>query len=115
MNPLLFISIIYLLAFATIHFKDSKRITNLLFSIHQQNKRIIMNQQELADQLTALGTQLEKVKTEILAEVANLETQIQNSGNVTPEVEAALNAVKEKVQGIDDLNTDAPTEPTVEG
>lgn len=83
-----------------------KRAHKFLVSIHHQNKIIIMKQQELADQLTALGTQLAKVKSEILGAVSNLESQIQNAGNVTPDVETAFNALKTAVQGLDDLNAD---------
>lgn len=77
--------------------------------IFSQLKTINMNQQELAQQLTELAAQTAKAKDEVLAQVADLENKIVAAGNLTPEVEAALAAVKESVQGIDDINPDAPT------
>ena len=64
-------------------------------------------QAELAQQLTDLGTQLDKVLGEINAEIQKLEDAIAAAGNSTPEVDAALASLKAKVQTLDDLNADA--------
>lgn len=77
--------------------------------IFSQLKSINMNQQELAQQLTELAAQTAKAKEEVLAQVAELENKIVQAGTLTPEVEAALAALKESVQAIDDINPDAPT------
>ncbi len=70
--------------------------------------RITVNQTELAQALADLTTQADKAKAEIVAKVADLETAIANAGSTTPEVDAALAALKGSVQGLDDLNPDAP-------
>lgn len=76
--------------------------------IHQQ-KKIIMTQQELAQALNDVSTQLDKVFGEITAEIQKLEDAINNAGGTTPEVDAALTSLKAKVQTLDDLNQDIPT------
>lgn len=65
-------------------------------------------QQELADQLTSLTAQLTKVRTEVLTKISDLEAAIANAGQVSPEVQTALDALKTEVQAIDDINPDAP-------
>lgn len=76
--------------------------------INQKLEEIMATQAELAQALTALGTQLDKAKAEIVQKVADLEAAIANAGSSTPEVDAALAALKGKVQELDDLNADAP-------
>lgn len=70
-------------------------------------QRVIMNQAELAQALTDIKAQADKAKGEIVAKVTDLETAIANSGNTSPDVDAALAALKGSVQGLDDLNPDA--------
>ena len=68
-------------------------------------------QAELAQQLTALGVQLGKIGSEssaTLAKVSALEEALANAGNVTPELQAAFDAVKAQVQLVDDLVPDQP-------
>jgi DNA-directed RNA polymerase specialized sigma24 family protein len=71
-------------------------------------RRIIMDQTQLAQALTDLKAQGDKAREEIVAKVADLEAAIANAGSTTPEVDAALAALKGTVQGLDDLNHDAP-------
>ena len=61
-------------------------------------EKILMSQQE---QIDALAAQLDKVKTEILAQVAALQAQIDAGGVVD------LTALTAAVQSLDDLNPDA--------
>ncbi len=65
-----------------------------------------MTQAELLQQLTDLTAQEEKAKGEIIAKLANLEAAIAAAGNTTPEVDAALAALKTSVQGVDDIVAD---------
>lgn len=73
---------------------------------------ISMNQDELAQSLTDLGTQVDKIGGEIKTEVANLEAQITSNGTVPDNVATALASLKAKLQTLDDLNPDAPAAPT---
>lgn len=77
-----------------------------IFLKHKINK-IMLTQAELAQQLTDLGTQLDKVSAEINAEIQKLTDAIAAAGTTTPEVDAALASLKAKVQSLDDLNPDA--------
>jgi hypothetical protein len=71
---------------------------------------ILMNQVELARQLEELTVQNEKARAEIVARIAELEAALENAGTVSPEVTAALDALKASVQADDDMHAD-PTEP----
>lgn len=84
------------------HYPENNKIIKLL-------KSIIMTQAELAQQLTDVTAQNEKARAEILQKIADLEAAIVAAGNVTPEVEAALSALKTSVQTDDDIVAD----PTV--
>ena len=66
-----------------------------------------MNQTELAQALSEVKTQADKAKAEIVGKISDLETAIANAGSTTPEVDAALEALKGTVQGIDDVVPDA--------
>jgi len=70
-------------------------------------KRIIMNMQELAQGLTDLKTQTDKARAEVVQKIADLEAAIANAGNTTPEVDAAIEALKASVQATDDVVPDA--------
>jgi hypothetical protein len=73
-------------------------------------ERLIMaTQTELANQLLTVRDQLTKASAEIQSRVATLEEAIANAGNSTPEVDAALDGVKQIAQALDELNPDAPT------
>lgn len=63
-------------------------------------------QAELAQDLRDIRTQNEKARVEILQKIADLETAIANSGNTTPEVDEALEALKASVQVDDDIVPD---------
>lgn len=67
-------------------------------------------QSQLATDLNAVTAQLAKIGTEsskTLQKVTDLEAAIANAGNTTPEVDAALAALKTQAQVVDDLVPDA--------
>lgn len=64
------------------------------------------------EQFDALATQLDKVTTEILAEIKAFEDKIAAAGTDIPaDAQASFDAIKAKIQALDDLNPDAPTTP----
>lgn len=74
-------------------------------------KRIIMNQQELREALEATTAQNEKARVEILQKISDLEAAVANAGNTSPEVDAALAALRASVQTDDDIVPDVPVTP----
>lgn len=90
---------------------DPKLDANLK-QIKQKLDTIMATQQELAQQLRDVIAQNEKARVEILGKIADLEDALANSGNTTPEVDAALADLKASVQADDDIVPDAP--PTTE-
>lgn len=75
-------------------------------------KEIAMKQAELIQQLQTLQAQVEKVRTEVTERVEALEQAVRDAqdGDLSPEVEEALNAVKTAVQGVDDMHPDTIVE-----
>lgn len=66
------------------------------------------DQATLAAQLQSLADQVAKTRAETLAKIAELEAAIAAAGGTTPEVDAALAALKDQVQQSDDVVPDAP-------
>lgn len=64
-------------------------------------------QQQAAEKLNAVTTQLEKVQNEIQA----LKEAAENSGNVSAELQAAIDRVVSAAQVTDDQIEDTPTPP----
>lgn len=62
-----------------------------------------MTNQEAIDKLNGIATQVAKVKEE----VQKLVDAAANAGDVSPELQAAIDSVSAAVQGVDDLNPDA--------
>lgn|SRR5678815_4612504 len=86
--------------------------------LENTERKILMNQAELAAGLKAIQTQVGKVAAEqaaksdaLIAKVAELEAVIAAGGDVTPEVTEALDGVKTAVQALDDVIPDAPPTP----
>lgn len=76
-------------------------------------KELKMNQQELAQALTDLGAKVQKIGTEttiLVHRVADLTVALSNAP-VTPEVQAALTALQNQAQVVDDLVPDAIPTP----
>lgn len=98
-----------------IHFENELRadLAKISHQIQTLKEITMASQAALAASLTALAAQLEKAKAEVTAEVATLNTKVQELtdalGNVqtTPEVDAALAAVQTSAQALDDMNPDA--------
>lgn len=72
-------------------------------------EKIMASQAELAAELTALKDQVVKSRAEVLKKIGDLEAALANAGSTTPEVDAALAALKQEVQTTDDIVPDAPT------
>ncbi len=79
----------------------------LPISIQQRLDKIMSTQAELAAALVSLKEQTDKSFTEIIAKIAELEEALNNAGTVSPEVLAALDALKVSVQRVDDIVPDA--------
>jgi hypothetical protein len=73
---------------------------------HHLERTIMASNAELQQSLTDLGNQLDKAKGEIVQKIADLEAAVAAGGGSTPEVDAALEALKGKVQALDDLHAD---------
>jgi predicted transcriptional regulator len=87
-------------------------LVDVLRLINKRLEKVLMNQAELAAQLTEIGAQIAKIGEEsaaTLLKVTELEEALENAGDVTPEVQAAFDALKAQVQVVDDLVPDAPT------
>ena len=93
----------------------------ILFTIKNKLIAIMANLTELAEQLTAATEQNEKARAEIVAmqnatnakieeqtaQIAALEEALANAGNTTPEIDAAMAALKASIQADDDMNADS--------
>lgn len=94
------------------HFDDTyAELQKVRAQLLRIERLIMTTQQELAQQLTGITTQLEKIGAEsatTLEKVAALEQALADAGNVTPELQAAFDALKAQVQIVDDLVPDAP-------
>lgn len=83
--------------------------TELLHLILEKVNQFMATQAQLATELALVSAQVAKIGTETqatLQRVADLEAAIANAGNTTPEVDAALAALKAQVQVVDDLVAD---------
>ena len=70
-------------------------------------------QAELVETITAVQEQVEKIGEEtqtLIEKVAELEAVIEAEGSASPELIAAVEALKAQVQIVDDLVPDAPGE-----
>lgn len=87
------------------HNSESKldEILTLLINTNLKLNKL-MTKQEFADAVNAASDQLQKALNEIT-------TAIQNSGNSSPEMDAALTRLQTAATALDDLNPDAPAPP----
>jgi hypothetical protein len=96
-----------------VHFAEPapSALVRVVQTILEKVNAIVTTQAELAADLTAVKDQITKIGAETTAtlqKVADLETALGNAGNVSPEVQAAFDALKASVQAVDDLVPDAP-------
>ena len=82
---------------------NTQKVLNVLKKIYERQGLIMATQQELADQLTATKAQLDKALGEINAKISDLSAAISNQSNVTPELQAAFDALKVSAQALDDV------------
>jgi len=71
---------------------------------------IMATQQELTAQITAATEKLTKIGTEtgtLLTKIEELKTALANAGNVSPELQAAVDALAAQAAVVDDLVPDA--------
>lgn len=85
-------------------------IENVFFNPPPSQEEIAMKLNELSAVVNALSVQVEKVKTEILARIDELDQALQDV-TLPAEAEAALEALRAGIQGLDDLNPDAVVDP----
>lgn len=83
-------------------------LLKVLTNIHSEVRSIMTSQTEFAAKLQALADQANKSRDEVLAALAALQAALAEAGAITPEVQAAFDNAQAAVQGIDDLNPDAP-------
>lgn len=97
----------------TIHIhNDFGPLLESFLSIHQKLEKIMSTQTEFAAQVQAISTQVAKIGEEskiTLQKVIDLEAALANQDNVSPELQAAVDELKQQVQVVDDLVADAPT------
>lgn len=65
-----------------------------------------MTKEELTQELESITAQNEKARAEIMQKLADLEAAVAAAGNTTPEIDAAVAALKASVQTDDDMNAD---------
>ena len=89
------------------HGKKTKR---LLRALLLQGEKLMGSQEELAAELTAVKETVAKIGDEtitLLAKIDELTALVEAGSQVSPEVQAALAALKEQAQVVDDLVPDA--------
>lgn len=71
---------------------------------------LVATQAELAGQVQTINAKLQKIGTEtgtLLTKIDELKAQIVTAGNVTPELQAAVDALSQQAGIVDDLVEDA--------
>ena len=89
-------------------------VEHTLHRILLTQEAIMATQKDAAEQLKAIGDKLDKIAVEenkLQASIATLTTAVEAGGNVTPELQAAIDDVKAKAQVLDDIVPDAPPTP----
>lgn len=76
--------------------------------VYSQLKYIKMKDAEVAKELTDFKAQVDKSNAEISAKIIALEEAVNNSGEATPEIVAAMEALKASIQKTDDIVPDVP-------
>lgn len=89
------------------HYPEMDDVKNLLQTILKKQTLIMATQAETLQELLDLKAQVDKANTEIVTKIAALEAAIVSASNTTPEVDAALAALKASIQVVDDIVPDA--------
>lgn len=85
--------------------------TDTLTALNQLKELIMATQEELAADIANVTAQVTKIGTEtstLLQKVTDLQTIIDSQGGVSPQLQAAVDALKAQVQVVDNLVPDAP-------
>lgn len=83
-------------------------------TLWKEVKQIMATQQELVQQLTDLTANVTKIGAEtttLIQKVTDLEAALAGQANVTPELQAAFDALKAQVVAVDELVPDQPAPP----
>jgi chromosome segregation ATPase len=91
--------------------RQNEAAISLLSDLSMKVGAIMATQQELAGQVKAIGDKLAKIGEEtktLLKTVDDLKTALDAAGAVTPELQAAVDAVATQAGVIDDLVPDQP-------
>jgi len=91
--------------------QGSSKLSQLLHKVNQ----LMATQAELAADLNAVRDQVAKIGGETAAtlqKVIDLEAALVAAGNTSPEVDAAVAAVKDQVKVVDDMIADVEPTPT---
>ena len=89
--------------------KRQKRILAALNAVFQQVENIMATQGELTAQVQAIGDKLTKIGSETSTLLTKIEELKVLAQNATPELQAAVEAVAQQAQVVDDLVPDQPT------
>lgn len=95
----------------TLAIKHHKSQLSKLNELDNQLKEIMAKQSDLAQEMATITAQVAKIGEEskaTLQKVADLEAALASQDNVTPELQAAFDALKSQVTVVDDLIPDAP-------
>lgn len=93
---------------------DISSIKHVLDAILRLEKNVMSTQAQLAADLNTVTQQIAKIGNETgktLQQVTDLQALLAAGGNTTPEVDAALAALKAQAQLTDDMVPDAPPAP----
>lgn len=85
-------------------------IENVIFYHPPTCKEVAMKLNELSAVVNGLVGQVEKVKTEVLARIDELSAALQDVA-LPAEAEAALEALRARIQSLDDMNPDVVVGP----
>lgn len=93
------------------YFHNPAGQAEILAAISETKGAIMATQQELAADLAAVSANVEKIGGEtrsLIEKIDELTAAVEAAGNTTPEVDAALQALKDQVAVVDALVPDAP-------
>ena len=93
-----------------VHLHDANAF--LLLKLTKKVDELMATQAELVTELQAISAAVGKIGTETtatLAKVAELEAALAAAGEVSPAVQAAVDALKAQVEVVDGLVPDSPT------